>query len=484
MKISLPKFKKLKNFKKAKKAILTIFLASNLTIIATGSAQINQPDNSTDLTNQSTRSSQLETAGGLIGGPAPQSRETPPMLLDSTGQYVADELIVRFKENFPEEGQKGILNAINASFTREELLLSEGVKVLKVDPNDRDKTTKMLKNNPNIEYVELNPIVKLEGGGGGVPPGGCFPNDYYYCYGDYQWALRRIQAPSGWNLNKGSSSIAIAVIDSGVDYNHYDLYGKVIKGTDWWNYFEYPNDPMDENGHGTGVSGIAAASTNNFSAMAGVGWYTRIVAIKVTDPNGRSNVPVIASGIRDAVINYPDNNVKVINLSLRTEPDTDSSELSSAIRYAQDHGIVVIASVKNSTPGNYNCFMGFPAAYPGVISVVATDKNDMHGSGCTGRTFNNKQYQNVWVSAPGAEIFSLKKNSGFGYLPGTETSWAAPFVSGIASILANGPSNCNNASLISLAIQYGTDDLGTAGWDMKYGQGRVNLYKALDLLCY
>ena len=476
--------------KKIGRLLTAFFLTANLTIISTGSAQINQPGNSADLANQSTQSSQLESAGGLSGSPAPQSRETPPMLLDSSGQYVADELIVGFKKDFPEEGQKGILKAINASFTREELLLSEGVKILKVDPNNRSKAMKILESNPNIEYVELNPIVKLQGGGGGGGSG-CSPNDYYYCNGDYQWAVKKIQAGSGWNLNKGSSSIAIAVIDSGVDYNHYDLSGKVIKGTDWWNYWEYPNNPMDDWGHGTYVAGIAAAATNNSSGMAGVGWNTKIVAIKVTDNKGVTNAPVVASGIRDAVINYPNNNVKVINISLATDPNTDNSELRSAIQYAQDRGVVVVASVKNSSAGNYNCFMGFPAAYSGVISVVAIDKNNNHVSGCTGKTLNNTTYQNVWVSAPGAEIFSITKNNGIGYVRGDDglsigvgTSLATPFVSGVASIVANGPAGCNSASSIKSAVKYGTDDLGTLGWDAKFGQGRVNLYKALIWLCY
>src|SRR3989344_4115999 len=460
--------------KKIGKLLTTLFLTANLTIISTGSAQLNQSSNSAD-PNPSTQSSQLATPLRGI--------ETPPMLLDSSGQYVADELIVKFKNGFPEEGQKGILKAINASFTREELLLSEGVKILKVEPNNRSKVMKILESNPNIEYVELNPIVKLQGGGGG---GGscCSPNDYYYCNGDYQWAVKKIQAGSGWNLNKGSSSIAIAVIDSGVDYNHYDLSGKVIKGTDWWNYWEYPNNPMDDWGHGTYVAGIAAAATNNSSGMAGVGWNTKIVAIKVTDNKGVTNAPVVASGIRDAVINYPNNNVKVINISLATDPNTDNSELRSAIQYAQERGVVVVASVKNSTAGNYNCFMGFPAAYSGVISVVAIDKNDNHVSGCTGRILNNTTYQNIGVSAPGAQIFSITKNSGIGYVPGVGTSLAAPFVSGVAAIVANGPAGCNSASSIKSAVKYGTDDLGTLGWDAKFGQGRVNLYKALIWLCY
>lgn len=412
------------------------------------------------------------------GGGRVQNSEASLLNIDPTGRFIEDELIVKFKDGVTAANKQGSLSKFNATFTWEELDLG-GAKVIKVSPATREKLMQALKKNPNVEYVEPNLVVQTLGGGGGYGSGSCSPNDYYYCYGNYQWAVKRIQARSGWNLNKGSSSIAIAVIDSGVDYNHYDLGWKVIKGRNFWNN-NY--DPMDENGHGTGVAGIAAAITNNSSAIAGVGWYTKIVAIKIAGSSIVTSASLLAAGIREAVNEHPE--VKVINLSISLVDNQDLNSVRSAVQHAQRKGALLVAGVKNSSPGNYNCFQGFPAAYSGVVSVVATDINDQHASGCTGRTLGSKKYENVWVSAPGSQVFSLKKNSGFGYLPGAATSWATPFVSGIASILANGPSNCNTAPLIGLAIKYGTDDLGTAGWDLKYGQGRVNLYKALDVLCY
>ena len=400
--------------------------------------------------------------------------------IDPTGRFIEDELIVKFKDNITAANKQGPLSKFNATFTWEGLDLG-GAKVIKVSPAAREKLMKALKKNPNVVYVEPNLVAQTLGGGGGGGGGGsyCSPNDYYYCNGSYQWAVKRIQARSGWNLNKGSSSIAIAVIDSGVDYNHYDLGWKVIKGRNFWNS-NY--NPMDENGHGTSVAGIAAAITNNSSAIAGVGWYTKIVAIKITGSSIVTSASLLAAGIREAVNEHP--NVKVINLSIGLVADQDLNSVRSAVQYAQSKGAVLVAGVKNSSRGYYNCFQGFPAAYSGVISVVAIDKNNQHASGCTGRSLGTKRYDNIWVSAPGDEIFSLIRSSGIGYLSGPATSWAAPFVSGIASILANGPGFCSNPTYIKLAIKYGTDDLGSTGWDLKYGQGRVNLYKALNYYCY
>jgi subtilisin family serine protease len=140
-----------------------------------------------------------------------------------------------------------------------------------------------------------------------------------------------------------------------------------------------------------------------------------------------------------------------------------------------------VAATKNSSPGHYNCFQGFPAAYSGVVSVIATNKYEQHASGCGGSYKDGRHYEGVWVSAPGDQIFSLKRNNDYGYLQGANTSWAAPFVSGLAALLSSNPGDkCNlTPGQIKAAIKYGSHDLGTPGWDMKYGQGRVDFWDSL-----
>lgn len=341
---------------------------------------------------------------------ANENKPNPEMKLDQSGEFVADELIVKFKESKKEFKD---LEEVGAIFTREDLDLG-GAKIIKVAGDSRDKLLLKLQKDPGVDYVERNSIFKITEGGGGGGGGSCYPSDYYYCSGT-QWHLYKIAASSGWSLNKGSSNIAIAVLDTGVDYNHYDLGlvqngGKIIKGRD---VYAGDYDPMDENGHGTIVAGIAGARTNNNgTGVAGVAWYPRILAIRVSGPTGLSSCALITAGINEVLVNHPFDNVRVINLSLGALRNCTS--MQNAVNQALGRGVVVVAGVANSAPGQTNCFIGFPAAYSGVLSVVATDRFDNHASGCTQYNLNGTYYQGVQVSAPGAEMFSTTRGSGVG----------------------------------------------------------------------
>ena len=500
-----------KRFKKIKKAILTLFLTLNLALVATSSAVLDNATDSAKLGEEAT-STDATQSSQIVASPYPSPIPSPipsptttstvisPSLdeytytVDPTGKFIEDHLTVKFKEEDAKES-KGVQSALkshNARFIREDLKLVGGYKIIKVDPQKRDELKKVLENNPNIESVEENPVVRTAGGGGGGGSPSCNlqANDWYLCNG-YQWALQWIQAPQAWMIEKGDSGsahqsdVTIAVIDTGVDYNHPDLKkaptggGKVYLGDDMVNAFD--NDPMDEDGHGTIVAGIAGAFTNNGFGIAGAGYYVKLLAMRVQSGDF-GNADLLAAGIKNAVLYY--DNVKVINISLTTAGDSDYGPVRDAVAYAQSRGAVIVAATKNSSPGNYNCFQGFPSAYPGVVSVIATDRNDQHASGCGGSYYNGRQYQGVEVSAPGDEIFSLKKGSdfesSFGYLLGSATSWATPFVSGLAGLLASHPKGCNlSPAQIYAAIKYGSQDLGTPGWDMEFGEGRVDFWDSL-----
>ncbi|MDI6751315.1 MAG: S8 family serine peptidase [bacterium] len=138
-----------------------------------------------------------------------------------------------------------------------------------------EKMIKTPQSNPDIIYAEPNYIRHICG----------TPNDTYF---GNQWGLPKIQAPSAWDIEKGTETVIIAIIDTGVDYDHPDLKDKVIKG---WDYANNDSDPMDDhslNGHshGTHVAGIAAASTNNGKGIAGVAWNCKILAVKCLDSSG------------------------------------------------------------------------------------------------------------------------------------------------------------------------------------------------------
>src|SRR3990167_8262666 len=313
----------LSKFRKIKKAAIVIFLSSNLILLSTGSAEFNLASESANLTNQSTPSGQVDQISEA------EDKIAPEVKIDPTGRFFEDELIVRFKDSISVQKREQILKKLDASILREDDRLKS--VLLKLNSPESEKVAKAiekLEKNPDVEYFGPSYVMKTQeggGGGGGGSTVGCgeyFPNDYYFC-ASYQNYLNLLQIPAGWLTHKGSSSIAIAVLDTGVDYNHYDLglapSGRVVKGFDYWNQ---DSNPMDDYGHGTAVAGAAGAKTNNVSGIAGVDWYARIVAIKVSSSDGVSNPFIMAQGIYDAIDLSASYNKVIINISSST-PDND-----------------------------------------------------------------------------------------------------------------------------------------------------------------
>lgn len=453
---------------------MAVFLSSNLILLSTGSAELNLASQSANLTDQSTPSGQIDQTSDDENKIAPEAK------IDPSGRFFEDELIVKFKEGFPEQGRKGILEALDASVSREDKRSKS--MLLKVNPSSREEIQEALKKNPNIEYVEPSYVIRTQDGfgGGGGNSDTIRPNDYYYLAG-HQWGLSMITALQGWLISKGSSSVAVVILDSGVDYNHYDLglspSGRVVKGYDYWNL---DPDPMDDNGHGTAVAGVVGAKTNNTSGIAAVDWKARIIAIKTHGSSAESNPFILGQGIRDAA-DYSGLYDKVI-INISSSLQDYSQELKNAINYALNNNQVeVVVSVQNSL--TKYCFMGFPAAFPGVISVAAVDQYYNLISGCTGNTKDGTTYQKLQLVAPGKDIFTLWKNSGIGYQPPPgssfpgSTSMATPFVAGVASIV----STCSNS--VKSALTQGARDIGPVGWDSSFGYGLVNLWNSLSTAC-
>ena len=109
-----------------------------------------------------------------------------------------------------------------------------------------------------------------------------------------QYGLVNIRAPQGWDYSTGSAAVTIAIIDSGVDLSHADLAAKIVPGYDFVNG---DSIPQDDNGHGTHVAGIAAASGNNGIGVAGVSWGARIMPVKVLNAGGNGSFADVAAGI-------------------------------------------------------------------------------------------------------------------------------------------------------------------------------------------
>ncbi|WP_027955008.1 S8 family peptidase [Halobacillus kuroshimensis] len=354
------------------------------------------------------------------------------------GKYVPGEVVVKYKEGFsPNKKEMNQMDAVVLEEQQEVVEAEE--KVLKV--KNVEKVVEALNKNPNVEYAEPNYLFQAT----------WTPNDTYYS--GYQYGPQNTETPRAWDVTRGSSSQEIAIIDSGVDYNHPDLDGKTIKGYD---FVDNDNNPMDLNDHGTHVAGTAAAETNNARGVAGMAPNTKILAVRALDANGSGSLNDIADAIRYSA----DQGAEVINLSLGCNCDTQT--LENAVNYAWNKGSVVIAAAGND--GVSTTFE--PASYDNVIAVGAVDRYDRKAS------FSN---YGTWVdvTAPGVSIASTMPNGGYAYMSGT--SMAAPHVAGLAGLLASqGRSNSN----IRAAIEQTADPISGTG--SYFEHGLINSYDAVN----
>jgi serine protease len=266
-----------------------------------------------------------------------------------------------------------------------------------------------------------------------------------------QWGLTQINAPAAWQHGYRGAGATIAVVDTGVDLSHPDLQGRIVAGTDLAASSACPG-PQDENGHGTHVAGIAAADTNNGIGVAGTAPDASIMPVRVLDASGTADDPTVIAGIKYAA----DHGAKVINLSLGGaaivgELPQANQDMADAVAYAFSKGSVVVAAAGNeSIP-----LCSYPAAAKDAVCVGATDKR---GLPSFYSNFPNSPDGNVGVRAPGgsgASVVSCETDEdiwstiwpgspddcqGSGLLTGYETfagsSMAAPYVSGVAAMLA------------------------------------------------
>jgi len=244
-----------------------------------------------------------------------------------------------------------------------------------------------------------------------------------------QWALARVNAMQAWDTTTGSPNVLVAVLDTGVTATNPDLADKVVVGPSFAPVANFPPCasafPVD---HGTDVAGIIAAATDNATGVAGLGWNTRVLSIKVLDNYGCGDVEAVAKGLY-AAADTP--GVRVINLSLGVTCDASSSDpcpaavLGEAVAYARNKGILVVAAAGNGDGHRGSSTPNYPAAYPGVLGVAATDESD--------HLWSASNY-GPWVdlAAPGVDITSTYLDY---YSSFTGTSAAAPFVSATAALI-------------------------------------------------
>ena len=280
------------------------------------------------------------------------------------------------------------------------------------------------------------------------------PNDLFY--GPYQWNLPAIETERGWKLSRGSDDVVIAVLDTGVQLDHPDLKGRIAKGVN----LVGEGDPEDDVGHGTHVAGIIAATVNNGEGVAGLSWHGRIMPVKVLDSTGSGTTYSVAEGIIWAT----DHGADVINMSLGNYASAEF--LHDAIRYAYNHGVVLVAASGNDNTDQ----PGYPAAYPEVIAVAATDAGD-----------NRAPYSNygdyIDVAAPGDAIASTYPDNQYAALSGT--SMASPHVAALAGLIKSVNPELTNEEIADIMRKTAVD-LGDKGRDVYFGYGRIDIMRALE----
>jgi subtilisin family serine protease len=225
-----------------------------------------------------------------------------------------------------------------------------------------------------------------------------------------EWSLTQVRAPQAWKLS-ALHAVVVAVVDSGVDASQPDLQGAIVPG---YNAIDGSADTADAFGHGTMVSGVIAARVGNGIGVAGICSACSIMPVKVLDSNGAGTAASMADGIRWAA----DHGANIINLSLVLSGDDPG--VRDAIAYAHDHGVLVVAAAGNAS----NDSQTFPASYPDVLSVAATDSGD-HAYSWT--TFGPW----VAVAAPGC---SMSTAMGGKFAEFCGTSAAAPLVAGLVGL--------------------------------------------------
>lgn len=281
------------------------------------------------------------------------------------------------------------------------------------------------------------------------------PNDMLYA--KYQWNLPAIETIPGWDVTRGSEDVVVAVIDTGVDMNHPDLEGRTTEGI---NIVNEQSKPLDDVGHGTHVAGIISALVNNREGVAGISWYNKIMPIKVLDETGAGTTYSVAQGIIWAA----DHGAKVINMSLGNY--ADAQFLHDAIRYAFDKDVVLIAASGNDNTER----PGYPAAYPEVFAVAATDSRQQKAS------FSNYG-DYIDVAAPGVNIASTYPDNHYAALSGT--SMASPHVTALAALIRSANPLLKNTEVMDIMRQTAID-LGDRGKDKYYGYGQIDIVKAVS----
>ncbi len=294
-----------------------------------------------------------------------------------------------------------------------------------------------------------------------IGQGGYIPDDTYF---PDQWHHQKTETPAAWEITRGSEEVIVAVLDTGINFDHPEFQGRLLPG---YNAIKPSENPTADHGHGIWVAGLLAANANNGFGVSGVDHRCWILTVKVLNEKNQGEPWHLIQGITFAV----ENGAHVISMSLVNYPESEGLKL--ALQHARESGVVLVACSGNRGAGYADLF--WPGASPLCITVGATNAEDLLGS-CTATG------QALDVVAPGDNVVTVSLDS---TVDGKETfsccSSATPIVAGVASLLLAKDPSLSPEDVQNL-LQFGADDLGDPGWDPNFGWGRVNARRSLQLL--
>lgn len=352
-----------------------------------------------------------------------------------------ERLLVRYKTGIDSQALTERFSELDAEETDD--IKDVRVKVITVPKVAKAALVQALSLDSRVEFVEPEAASSLDM---------TTPNDPEY---PVQWAWPKTKTDVLWDKTKGSSDVVVAVIDSGINYNHPEYAGKTVPGYDFVNN---DNDPAEDANHGSAVSGVVAALTNNGVGIASGCWNCKIMPIKIVKSDGT----ILGANIIKAMEYAANNGAKIISMSI-SGTGTSSAE-EAAVDYAVSKGAIVITSAGNTSANEARR----PARYPNVVSVAATIPDD---SLRPTSTFG----PHVDIAAPG-EVRTTA-GSGAGYVTITGTSFSTPMVASVIGLLKSAFPAATRTELIA-AVTQNVDPC----CDSKIGGGRLNAEKAYNFL--
>jgi subtilisin family serine protease len=380
----------------------------------------------------------------------------------TTETYANDTVLVGFRGGTTPLQEQAIVQAVGATDTE---IIGVETHVLRVGPGAVSATIALLSAYPEVQYAEPDYDVHSDQ----------TPGDPMY---GQLWGMSQVQADRAWDVTTGTSSVVVGVVDTGIDYNHPDLAANVWAndgtvnhcpaGTHGYNVLLKSCDPLDDNNHGTHVSGTIGAVGNNGVGVVGVNWSTRIMGLKFLGASGSGSTSGAIQAI-DWAVTAKRAGVNVRVLSNSWGGGGYSKALSAEIDKAGANDILFVAAAGNASANNDTAPF-YPCSYHAAneICVAATTTTDSLAG------FSNYGANSVDLAAPGTGIVSTVRGGGYASFSGT--SMATPHVSGAAALVLS--TGYQSASALKATILNAVDPVAALAGRVTSG-GRLDVCNAI-----